>query len=364
MNIKLRDKKIFETNKNKILLLIAIFLITMLFLSFFPDTSPLFRINIFSIYSTIQNNLHNPIPVSYFKNNAIQNPATVIDYPIDSSGCTVPLSIKTATSSYIEISSENSKRHFIVYLPKGYQNSVQHPLILAFHGYALNPFTFEKITHFNVLADKDNIILVYPEGSTSLVGLRGWNTGLHPTIRANDILYVSNMLNTLQSNLCINPHKIYATGFSDGGGFVAKLACQLSNRIAAFAPVSGSYVTAFNSCKAKRSLPVIEFHGTKDTIVPYQGLEKKKEFAALTWTRNWANIDDCKSQPIINIETNKITKYQWTDCSNNVSVIHYKIIGEGHAWPHVLFNERLNNHNIKVRVEVIIWNFFAKNFLP
>jgi len=353
-----------QRRRNNIFLIVIIFCIIMLALSFSPDFSPLFHGNIISIFESIQNNLHNTTPVSYFKNTSAQNQTVIVDKPIRSTGCGVPLSLKTGKSTYIEISSANTKRRFIVYLPDGYTNTTKHPLILAFHGYASNPFALEKFTHFDSVANANNIIIVYPEGTTSLVGLRGWNTGLHPTITVNDVLFVSNMLNALQSNLCINPNQIYATGFSDGGGFVAKLACQLSNRIAAYAPASGSYVTAFRTCRALRPLSVIEFHGTKDTIVPYLGLEAKKEFAALTWASRWAKRDDCKPRAIITKETKRITKYMWADCNDNTSVIHYKIRGEGHSWPHVLFDERRNNLIIKVNAANIIWNFFSKHPLP
>jgi polyhydroxybutyrate depolymerase len=364
---KLRQKFVSirnEKRSRKIFLIIIVFCVVMIALSFSPDFSPLFHGNIISVITSIRNNFNNTTPVSNFNNNAPQDPTAIIDRPIQSTGCGEPLTIKTGESTYMEITSSNTKRRFIVYLPKEYQNTSQHSLILAFHGYASNPFSMEKFTHFDQVADNNNIVVVYPEGTTSVVGLRGWNTGLHPTIKANDVLFVSNMLNTLQSNLCINPDQIYATGFSDGGGFVAELSCQFSNRIAAVAPASGSYVTAFKTCRALRPLPVIEFHGTKDPIVPYLGLESKKEFAALTWVGRWAKRDGCTPYPVVTNETEKITKYMWIDCKDNASVIHYKIKGEGHSWPHMLFDERQNNKIIKVNSANIIWNFFSKHPLP
>ncbi len=333
-------------------------------LIFFPDFSPLFHHNTISVIKSIQNNLHNTTPVSHFKNNAQQNPTTIINEPISSTGCKTPLSFKAGTSTYVEITSGKTKRRLIIYVPKTFKNTTHHALIVAFHGYSSGPFAMEKISHFNKVADSNNTIIVYPEGTTSWVGLRGWNTGIHPSIRANDILFVSNMLNDVQSNLCVNPNQIYATGFSNGGSLVAQLACQMSNRIAAFSSVSGAYVTAFKTCLALRPIPIIEFHGTKDTIVPYVGLEEKKEFAALTWVNRWAKKDTCTTQPTIINETKKIIKYTWSGCSSNSSIIHYKIIGEGHSWPHVLFKQTINNHTEEMNTANVIWNFFMKHTLP
>ncbi|HSX09148.1 MAG TPA: PHB depolymerase family esterase [Candidatus Saccharimonadales bacterium] len=358
--IKLQQQ---DRRKNIIILtlLICILLISLFFL---PDISPLFRQNTISVIKSIQKNIHNTIPVTHFKNKSNKNETIVIDKPIQSTGCNTPLTLKTKSSNYVQITDGKEGRKFIIYLPAGYKNNTQHPLIMAFHGYASDAFSLEKFTHFDDIANNNNVILIYPEGTTSLVKLQGWNTGLHPTITSNDVLFVSNMLNEIQSNLCVNPHQIYATGFSNGGGFVAKLACQLSNRVAAFSSVSGSYVTAFKTCRALRSLPIMEIHGTKDTTVPYVGLEAKNEFAAFTWANRWAARDKCKPKPIITVENKKLNEYQWTNCDGNSSVVHYKIIGEGHSWPHIAFNERINNTIHQVNAAHIIWDFFSHHPLP
>lgn len=353
-----------EKKKRNIGLAVVAFCLIMFYLSFTPDLSPIFHRNPVSIIKNIRNNLHNTIPVTYFTQTAKQNENIILNRPIQSAGCNIPVTLKTGTTSYIEISSGNKQRRFLVFLPKNYHNNSQHALVLAFHGYASNPFSFEQFTHFDSIADNNNTIIVYPEGTVSIAGLRGWNTGIHPTITVNDVLFVSNILNTVQSNLCVNPNQIYAVGFSNGGGLVAELACQLSDRIASFASVSGAYVNAFKTCDTQRPLSIIEFHGTKDSIVPYLGREAKKELAALRWVSLWAKRDNCSLQPILLSESDRITQYTWTNCSDNASIIHYKISGEGHTWPHVFFSEQSNNHLIWLSATNIIWNFFENHPMP
>lgn len=365
--MKLNKQKFlyFIKNKKNILRIGAVaILIIILGLSLSPDFSPLFSENTFSLFTSIQHNIHNTVPASYFTKTPSQNENTVLDKPIPSTGCSLPLALQAGSNNYMQIQSGTETRRLLVYLPYGYKNNTKHAVVLAFHGYASNPFAFEKSTNLDSIASSNNIIIVYPEGTTSVVGLRGWDTGLHPTIKSKDVLFVSNMLNALQSNLCINPQKIYATGFSNGGGFVAELACQLSNRIAAFAPISGSYVTAFKTCSALRPLPIIEFHGTKDTVVPYLGLNAKKELAALSWVSRWAQRDTCTPQPKVTKVPNKFTQYLWTGCSGNASVVHYKIVGEGHVWPHIFFTESLQKHLKRIKATQIIWNFFKAHPLP
>src|SRR3984957_15184661 len=103
--------------------IILVFCVLMLCLSFFPDFSPIFHDNTFRIFNAIKNNIHNTIPISYLKNSTKQKGTIVIDKPIQSTGCDDPLTIKTGTSTYIEINSGNITRRFIIYLPKGYTNN-------------------------------------------------------------------------------------------------------------------------------------------------------------------------------------------------------------------------------------------------
>lgn len=333
---------------------ILVFVITLVFSS---DFSPFFFHPI-STYTSIQGDLGNKTPVSFFKIKPHQDQYTILDKEINSTGCGTILTLKPGSSTYMEMTSGNLHRRFIVYVPPHFENNTPHALILLFHGYASNPFTFETITHFKSVANMNNLVLIYPEGTKSLAQLRGWNTGLHPTIKVNDVLFVSNLLNLVQANICIKPNQIYATGFSNGGGFVAKLACQLSNRIAAFAPVSGSYVTSFKSCSATKPVSILEFHGSHDTIVPYNGFSEKKEQATFAWVSQWAKRDNCAPDPFITKESNNITEYKWIYCETNSSIEHYKILGEGHVWPDKHFLQSASNHTLYLNTAKVIWNFF------
>lgn len=184
-------------------------------------------------------------------------------------------------------------------MPPDYSNSIPHALILSFHGYDSSNLEEERISKLNFISDENSVIVVYPQGTKGVLAARGWNTGHHPTITVNDVLFVSNLLNKLQSNLCIDPKKIFVTGFSNGGGFVGKLACKMSNRIAAFAPISGSYVTAFSTCTAARPVSILEFHGTVDKINPYGGMSSLKEYSTQFWLSTWAKKDGCAEKPVV-----------------------------------------------------------------
>lgn len=297
----------------------------------------------------------------YLKNKSSNN-KTVIDVPVNGTGCNQPLQIKPGTSRNIAVWSGNLWRIYRLYLPKNYTNNTPRALILNFHGYTSNGLIQESLSRFNPLANKEGFMVVYPEGSFSKDRVQGWNTGLHKTITANDVLFVSDILNSIQNNFCVNPRKIYATGFSNGGGLVSKLMCAMSDRIAAFSPVSASYVTSPKQCKNPKPVSIIDFHGTADRIVPYNGNPGKKEMAAFFWIKDWAKHDKCLTVPVVIYKSPRITGYSFPSCKNKASVIHYKIIGGQHTWPRVRFKQEINNNTTHyVDVSKIIWDFFQNH---
>lgn len=346
----------------KLLIVFSIFLgifLLGIFILNFPFSRP--------INQSIKPVIENPYPVSSLRYKAKEDTKIVLDRPIQSAGCNAALSIIPGTTSNIEIQSGNIQRSFLLYLPPSYSNTNPHALILSFHGYAGNDLVQERISQLNIIANNKDVIIVYPQGTTGILAARGWNTGHHPTLTANDVLFVSNLLNQLQGNLCINPKQIYATGFSNGGGFTAELACKLSNRIAAFAPISGSYVTAFSSCTTSRPVSILEFHGTADKINPYGGisaLSALKEFSTQLWLNTWAKKDGCSSKPTLTQESDNITKYEWNSCPGNASIVHYKIVGQGHIMPRARFELTTNGKKQYVNNAGIIWDFFQHHPLP
>ena len=291
-----------------------------------------------------------------------QNSSIVYDQPVRSTGCGVVIpDEKSGTTMTLGVTSDGLNRTYRLYLPEGYSNTSMHPLLLNFHGYASDAQEQERVSRFDKLANTYNFIVVYPQGTTGTNGVAGWNTGLHADISANDILFTSNMLNAIQSNLCIDPDRIYATGFSNGGGFVDILTCKMANRIAAFAPVSGSYLREPPHCGKERPISIIEFHGTADRIVPYNGSKRHGEYSVLSWIKTLAKANDCAGTSKVFYNTKRVVGYTVTKCDTNASIVHYKLVGAHHVWPTELFRTTIDGDKREVNVADVIWTFFAKH---
>jgi polyhydroxybutyrate depolymerase len=290
--------------------------------------------------------------------------ATIVANPISSAGCGKPASALTGKSVSETIFSGGLTRTYLLHVPTGYQVDTSTAVVLDFHGHGSNARQQEHRSGLSLLADQQGFIAVYPQGVVGPDGQTGWATGLRNRPRVNDVLFVSDLLNHLQAILCIDPHRIYATGFSNGGGMTNVLACTMAGRLAAFAPVSGSYPPYPGGCHPVRPVPLLEFHGTADPTVPYNGSARERYPAILTWLQGWATRDGCTRGPTVFYKQANVTGLEWTNCQGNAIVIQYRISGAGHVWPHVRFNKPGGPAASSLSAAALIWSFFQQHPLP
>lgn len=282
----------------------------------------------------------------------------------NSRGCGKPTPIAPGTSKLEHISSGELPRSYLLYLPPGYRGTTSYPLVLDFHGHGSNPFIQARQSNFTTLARRQNFIVAYPWGAIGPDTRTGWDTGLSRRAQVNDVLFASDLLNNLQATLCIDPQRIFATGFSNGGGMTNLLACKLAGRIAAFAPVSGSYPPAPGGCTPQRPVPILEFHGTADTVVPYRGSYQRNEPPIMLWLQHWASRDGCTQGPTTFYQSHNVIGNEWTGCKGGAVVIGYSILGEGHQWPHIFVNLRTGDTLTSLTASQVIWSFFESHPLP
>ena len=252
----------------------------------------------------------------------------------------------------------NSTRSYRVHVPAGYQNTAPVPLVLYFHGFGGTALGGDRGSGFTQLADRHRFIVAYgqglPEGAG---GAPFWANSGPIDYGVDDLHYVSLMLDDLQSKFCVDARRIFATGFSNGGGLSGYLACVLANRIAAFAPVSGNFYSFPGGCHPGRSVPILEIHGSADTVIFYQGYPDPSWPlpAVPQWLRDWATRDGCRQGPQVFLRTAQVTGEQWTNCQGGAQIVHYRIEGGGHSWPAML--------GTQTSLEVM-WNFFQAHPLP
>jgi polyhydroxybutyrate depolymerase len=232
--------------------------------------------------------------------------------------------------------------------------------VLAFHGYGGTGAGLEESAGLIPLADQEGFIAVYPQGVSDYEGQPFWASVGRGDYGVDDVQFVRDLLDTVERDFCVDPARIYATGFSNGGAMTGRLACRMSDRIAAFAPVSGNFYEPDEGCHPNRPVPMMEFHGTGDHVVSYYGVPESVSPrwplpSIPQWLRAWAARDGCAPEPTTSLDDGAVTGMAWDGCAGSGAVIHYRIEGGEHAWPPSIGGRP---------AAAIMWEFFQAHPLP
>ena len=262
------------------------------------------------------------------------------------------------------ITHDGIERDYIIYVPEIYDGSKAVPLILNFHGFGSSASQQMFYGDFRDIADTEGFLLVHPEGTT-FIGNQFWNVGfpgLSSTI--DDVGFTEALIDELANSYAIDLDRVYATGMSNGGFMSFLLACQLSEKIAAVASVTGSMTQdTFNDCNAQLPTPVLQIHGTEDDVVSYN--ENNLSLPIPDVISYWVDHNNCETTPTtttlpdVDVSDGSTIEYSvYEDGDNGITTEHMKVIGGGHTWPGSVLNTAGTNQDIDASME--IWLFFSR----
>jgi len=267
-------------------------------------------------------------------------------------------------------------RTAIVHIPGTYQASRRTPLVLNMHGSASTAASQEGFTGMDATADADDFIVIYPQALIPQGSGFDWNipgVPLYggtpvPAGSADDISFLTTLVHAAEHLYCVDPSRVYATGFSGGARMSSQLACDASGVFAAVAPVSGLRLPT--SCPAKRAVPVLSFHGTADPIDPYGGHGQAYwTYSVPQAAKDWSRHDRCSSAAQTSHPAATVTLTRYSGCRDGAAVELYTISGEGHEWPggpHLppIYTKELGPQSTAVSADALIWAFFRAHPLP
>ena len=183
---------------------------------------------------------------------------------------TAPLFI-SAQQTYETIDVEGSTREYYRYLPSGYTPGEIMPVVVVLHGIGDNALNMSNVG-FNQIADTARFIPVYLQGEMNMWSQTSWNNGTLLASNANDVLFISKVIDELEDSIDVDLSRVYVTGFSMGSIMTYRAASQLSDRIAAIACFAGTMSDSdLNASGQLYPVPTLHCHGTADTQVPYDG---------------------------------------------------------------------------------------------
>lgn len=251
------------------------------------------------------------------------------------------LALGEAASFYVRNRSNGSmvssgeRREYLLYVPRTYDRSRPTPLVISLHGAGGWPVQQMKMSEWNRLAERERLIVVYPSGVQG-AGPRIWRVSTGPGLM-RDVRFISELIDKLEKDYNIDARRIYANGFSNGGGMSFVLSCTMSDRIAAVGLVGSAQTLPWSWCTDRRPVPMITFHGAADRMAPYTGgmspIAPEPFPSIATWTVNWARRNRCGTKPVESMVAADVTRLEFTNCADDAAVVSYVLRGGGHTWP-------------------------------
>jgi len=281
---------------------------------------------------------------------------------------------------------DNLKRTFHAHIPSLHDESVQLPLVIALHGRGGNGESMVIVTRkaFDRLADKDGFIVVYPDGIEL-----NWNDGRmdeEANDRAHrenidDVGFISTLIDSMIKDYNIDPKRVYVTGISNGAIMSYRLACEISHKIAAIAPVDGNIPhMLYPECYPSRPVSVLAINNVNDPLVPYEGgsiyssirrINLGKVLSVDESIGFWVNRNQCSALPVVTEEPDldpkdgtRVTRKEYTDGTDGTEVILYSIDGGGHTWPggfQYLPAWIVGKTCRDINASEVIWSFFKRH---
>ena len=259
------------------------------------------------------------------------------------------------------ITSADAERHWLLRLPEGYREGLRADVVFAFHGATSNAKTAFEYMNFEPLADRDGVILVYPDANKIFYDQEHelasyWNSAWEAKWRERDydVDFVLELVELIKSEYCAGD--FYAAGMSAGGDMTTALQCHAGSPFLSYAPVTYRYYN-HDECKDSPPRPILSFHGSEDKIVPLEGLGAPWYDAHMSEImQSWAAHNSCDLQANEERVSEEVLRYYWDNCAAMTE--WYLIEGGGHTWPGSDLDPIYGHSTEDISATELIWEFF------
>lgn len=268
-------------------------------------------------------------------------------------------------------------RTFIVHVPPGFDGKARVPVVIMLHGAGGSGANAITETGWDVKADREGFVAVFPDGTPPhpllparfLLNPRLWNDGsgrgASGLEQVDDLGFISAMIEFLEAHYCADPARIYCTGFSNGASMAFSVGLNLSDRIAAIAPVSGHLW--YRNQTLAYPVPLLFIVGTEDPLNPIDGGNVKLPWATTEYhppiddaLKEWERMLGCGPQ----VETARgkgVREITYDQCAKGGEVVYYRVRGLGHIWPggkNSLPEKWVGQPSDRLDATDVIWDFF------
>jgi len=234
----------------------------------------------------------------------------------------------------MSVNVDGKSRTFIMHVPSAYKGTDPVPLVVDYHPIGGSGSGELSSSPYKGKTDPEGVITLYPDGTAKPGGMgNGWNVGPCCS-NDDDVKFSREMIKAVEEKVCINKQRVYATGFSMGGGMSNHVACFMSDIYAAVAPAAMDLNTTNSAkCNPERPVPIIMFRGTNDFVCKYQGGDSGFNdglnfLGAEGNFKFWAQKNECQGSPSKN--SNGCDEY--SNCKDGSKVILCTKQGGGHDY--------------------------------
>jgi polyhydroxybutyrate depolymerase len=246
------------------------------------------------------------------------------------------------------LTSGGRDRSYRLFVPPSYDGHKPLPLVLDLHGSGGSAAGQAETSRFEALAAREGFLVATLQADDG----RRWNMPV-TNGRADDVRYVSDVIDHVAARACTDPGRVYATGFSGGARMTSLLACKLSDRIAAIAPMAG--LRWPGPCEG-RAIPVLTLHGLADPQNTYDGHAAGR---GAEWVESvpealagWAKHDGCKAEPVLDDPPGPLSTLRYEGCKAGSEVMLIRVDGLTHQWARE-----------QIDATAAMWQFFARHSL-
>ena len=239
------------------------------------------------------------------------------------------------------------------------------PLILNFHGGNANDVAQAVYSQLEEKGPARGFVVITPLSTPPAWGFNPF--GHNFEARDADMAFTSALIDNAKASLCIDTHRIYATGYSAGAAISANLGCKQSRQIAAIAPVAG--VNLLEPCPNGKPMSVIAFHGTADPNVAYGGgpggLPTRPDVdlpSVETAVQAWAERAGCRTKPASRAIGTEVQRVAYRGCARGAGVVLYAVTGGGHTWPGTSIDFPMFGHTTQdINAADLMLEFFSRH---
>jgi polyhydroxybutyrate depolymerase len=231
-------------------------------------------------------------------------------------------------------------RTFVLYAPPAARRSAAAPLLLAFHGTGESGAALRAGAGFDAVAAREGWVVVYPDAA---VGTWAETCGCTAADRlgVNDTGFVRALIDSVAARFPVDRGRVFAAGFSQGGLFVHRLACDLADRVAAVASVAAPMSAALAPrCAPGRPVSVMVLQGTLDDAYPYEGVGRGQRavLGARAAAGFWRALDRCPDSRLVTERPDtardgtRVLEERWPGCDQATEVALVTVDGGRHTW--------------------------------